>query len=108
DPAKNLTPADTGLLDKPLADLNKYFSDNVKGIEAKSAYAVFQNTLRNALFGSALTEAEISAFNEAYGTLKEQMGPALTQFKTALTQVQSRLESAMQSTNPISAKVRLG
>lgn len=108
DPAKNLTPADTGLIDNTMKGVQKYFSDNVKGTEARSAYSAYRNTLRNALFGSALTEAEINAFNDAYGTLGAQAGPVLQQFKTALIQTKAELESVSQLMNPYTAQVRLG
>ncbi len=108
DPAKELTGAETGLVDKTLGDLNKFLSDEVKGAKAKSTYAAFRNSVRNALFGSALTEAEIKSFNEAYGTLGNKLGPVLAQFETSLMQVQAELDSVSNLMNPYSAKVRLG
>lgn len=108
DPAKNLTPDDTGLIDRTLKDVNKYFSDKAKGAAASSAHASFRNAVRNALFGAALTEAEIKSFNDAFGALGMQAGPALQMFKTALLQVKSDLQSTSNLMNPISAQVRLG
>ena len=108
DPAKKLTPDDTGLIDRTLKDINKYFSDKAKGAAASSAHASFRNAVRNALFGAALTEAEIKSFNDAFGTLGMQAGPALQMFKTSLIQVKSDLQSTSNLMNPISAQVRLG
>lgn len=108
DPAAKLTSSDTGLLDNTLGNMEKYISDTVDGVAAKSAYSAFRNSVRNALFGSALTEAEIKSFNEAYGTLGQQLGPVLEMFETSLSQVQAKLDSTANMMNPYSAKVRLG
>lgn len=108
DPAAKLTAGQTGLLDSNLKTVEKYLSDNVDGVAAKSAYAAFRNSVRNALFGSALTEHEIKAFNEAYGTLGQKLGPVLQTFETSLSQVQAKLDSTANLMNPLSAKVRLG
>jgi soluble lytic murein transglycosylase-like protein len=108
DPASKLSEAQTGLVDKQLAGAKKYLSDNIKGVEAKTAYAAFRNSVRHALYGSALTEAEIKSFNEAYGTDKQKLGPVLEAFKTSLAQVQAKLDSTANLMNPYSAKVRLG
>lgn len=108
DPASKLTSDQTGLLDSNLKELQKYFQTSVKGTSAKSAYAAFRNSVRNALFGSALTESEIKAFNEAYGTLGQKIGPVLETFETSLAQVQAKLDSTANLMNPLSAKVRLG
>jgi len=108
DPGKNLTSKETGLYDSALMKAKKYVSDNVDGVAATSAYAAFRNTVRHALFGSALTEAEIKSFKEAFGTLGQKLGPVLNQFKTALTQVKAKLESVARMKNPYSAHVRLG
>lgn len=108
DPAKDLTGSETGMIDATLGNMEKYFNDNVGGTEAKSAYNAFRNSVRNALFGSALTEAEIKSFNDAYGTLGQKLGPVLTMFQTSLNQVNAKLNSTANLMNPYSAKVRLG
>lgn len=108
DPASQLTASQTGLIDSTIKGIEKYLSDEIGGKEASSAYAAFRNSVRNALFGSALTEAEIKAFNQAYGTIGQKLGPVLAMFQTSLTQVQARLDSVQNLMNPASAKVRLG
>jgi len=108
DPASKLSPEQTGLLDSTLHQVKKYIYDNVDGVEASSAYAAFRNSVRNALFGSALTDSEIKSFNEAFGTLGNQTGPVLQQFKTALSQVEAKLDSIATMKNPYSAHIRLG
>ncbi len=108
DPGKHLTKDETGIIDNTLFNVKKYLSDNVTGVAATSAYAAFRNIVRNVLFGSALTEAEIKGYREAFGTLKQQLGPVLLQFKTALVQVRAKLESVSRMKNPYSAHVRLG
>jgi len=107
-PGSELSASQTGLLDSTLSNAKQYVSDNVKGAEAKSAYAAFRNSVRNALFGSALTEAEIKSFDEAYGKLGKKLGPVLQSFQTALSQVEAKLDSTANLMNPYSAKVRLG
>lgn len=108
DPGSKLTSDQTGLLDSNLASAKKYVSDEVGGVEATSAFAAFRNSVRNALFGSALTDAEIKSFNDAYGTLGQKAGPVLQQFKTSLEQVKAKLESTQGLMNPYSAQIRLG
>lgn len=108
DPAKDLSAGQTGILDSTIKGIEKYINDNVDGVEAKAAYSAFRNSVRNALFGSALTEGEIKAFNEAYGTIGNKLGPVLSMFQTSLSQVQAKLDSSASMMNPASAKVRLG
>ena len=108
DPSKELTEAQTGIIDNTFFNVKKYFTDENLGIGSTSAYAAFRNTVRHALFGSALTEHEIKSFNEAFGTLKQKLGPVLGQFKTGLAQVKAKLESIARFKNPHSAKFRLG
>lgn len=108
DPSEKLTDKDTGLWDHTLHNAKKYVTDNVGGTAATSAYAAFRNSTRHALFGSALTPAEIESFRQAFGSLGQKLGPVVTQFKTALTQVKAKLESISSMQNPYSAHVRLG
>jgi len=108
DPSKELTEAQTGIIDNTFFNVKKYFTDENIDIGATSSYAAFRNTVRHALFGSALTEHEIKSFNEAFGTLKQKLGPVLGQFKTGLAQVKAKLESIARFKNPHSAKFRLG
>ena len=108
DPGSSLSKHETGILDKLFMDVKKYVSDDVKGVDATSAYAAFRNSVRNALFGSALTEAEIQSFNEAFGTLRQQAGPVLQQFRTALMQVRGKFEALKAVNNPYVVKARLG
>ena len=107
-PASKITSQETGLIDSFTKDVNKYLTDNVKGTEATSAYAAIRNSLRNALYGSALTPGEIEAFNQAFGTLGQQEKPLKEAFKTALVQMQGKLDAMTSLQNPYSAKVRLG
>lgn len=105
---KELTPKETGMLDNMLSNISKYMTDEVGGVAAKSAYAAFRNTVRHALYGAALTEAEIASFNEAFGNLGQKLGPVLEQFKTSLVQVKAELESIANLNDPYVAKVFLG
>lgn len=108
DPASKLTGDQTGMVDSTLKGMESYFNDNVGGTAAKSAYSAFRNSVRHALFGSALTEGEIKSFNDAYGSLGNKLGPALEMFETSLSQIQAKLDSTASLMNPYSAKIRLG
>jgi hypothetical protein len=106
--ASQMTDEQTGVIDRLLRNVKNYVSNNPTGLDMTSAYAAFRNTVRNALFGSALTDGEIQAFNEAFGTLGQQTGPVLQQFKTGLEQVKSRLESLMNTNDSLVAHFYLG
>lgn len=106
--AKDLSADKTGLIDKQLSNLKLYMSDNVKGTAARSAYMAFSNALLHAFGGSNMTPAEIERFTSAYGSLGEKQGPVLEQFKTALLQVKSKLDTVSGLSNPYTSKVLLG
>jgi len=106
--AGQLGPEETGVIDRLFRNVKNYVSNNSTGLDLTSAYAAFRNTVRNALFGSALTDGEIQAFNEAFGTLGQQAGPVLAQFKTGLEQVKSRLESIMNTNDSMVSHFYLG
>ena len=107
-PGAELTEDETGIMDNVLSNAKKYLFEEVGGVEAKSAYSAFRNATRHALYGAALTEAEINSFNEAFGTLGQKLGPVLQQFKTALLQVKSKLDSIANLNDPYVSKVLLG
>lgn len=106
--AKDLSADQTGYFDKQFADVKKSLSDNVDGIDASSAYAAFRNSVRHALYGSALTEGEINSFNEAFGNRGQKLGPVLEQFQTALSQVKAKLDTVANLGNPYTSKVLIG
>lgn len=108
DPSIDLTQEETGLFDNLMTGLKEFVSDEVSGTAARSSYNTFRNSVRHALYGAALTEAEIKSFNEAFGTLGQQLGPVLSKFKTSLTQVKAKLNSIARMKNPYSAYARLG
>lgn len=88
-----ITPEETGLIDNMVSGLNSYISDTVTdGKKGVAAYESFRNVVRNALFGSALTGAEIEAFNKAAGTLSQQQGPVLAKFQEQLKIVRDNLQ----------------
>ena len=105
--ANKLTPEVTGAFDSVYRNVKNYVVDNVDEVDqivAQSAYASFRNTMRHALFGSALTDTEISSFNEAFGTIKEKYPAVVKQFVTALEQTKSKIESIYSLNNPILTK----
>lgn len=91
---EKLTDQETGLIDRMMSGLNAYISDNVTDSKAGvAAYETFRNVLRNALFGSALTDNEIKAFNAAAGNLGQQKGPVLQKLNEQLRNIRANLGS---------------
>lgn len=107
-PAGQLTNDQVGLIDSLVTDVKKYVSNNPEGIDATSAYNAYRNSIRNALYGATLTQGEIDAFNSAFGSSHQQLGPVLQQLQTGLTQVQSKLESVAMNMHPAVAQYRVG
>ncbi len=107
EPGKELTAEETGIIDSRFSNIKKYITDT-GGSEGVAAYAAFRNSMRHALYGSALTESEIKSFNEQFGTRSQKLGPLLKQMKTAMSQVQAKLGAIADMQNPYSAKFRIG
>lgn len=104
-----ITPEETGLVDSVLSNLQSYISDNVSdGKQGVAAYESFRNVVRNALFGSALTGAEIDAFNKAAGTLGQQQGPVLAKFMEQLKIVRDNLSGVAQMNDEVLSHYYLG
>lgn len=108
DPASNISDKETGLIDRFSNDVQKFVKDKVDGVAATSAYAAYRNILRNALYGSVLTEGEMKAFRDQFGDLGQQTGPILVQFTTALTQLQGDLQSLLDTNNSYVMHFRMG
>jgi hypothetical protein len=108
EPGVELSPEKVGWFDDITGSVKKYISDEVKGIDATSAYTTYVNTLANALYGSALSAGEIERLNRQFGNLKQQTGPVLAQFKTGLTQLRSKLDNISRNTNSYVTHFRLG
>jgi CHASE3 domain sensor protein len=103
-----ITDEETGILDKLGNDVRKFVSDSVSGVEATSAFAAYRNILRNALYGSVLTDGEIKAFREQFGELTEKTGPLLTKFKTALIQLSGEMQALIDTNNSYVMHYRIG
>ena len=103
-----LSSAETGFMDNMLHGLKKYFSDNIEGVEATAAYSTMRNVTRNALMGATLPLAELREFDRAAGTLKQQLGPVLTQLKVQLEDIKNQLQSVMDFEDPMMSKYYLG
>ena len=107
-PAGKITAEQTGLVDSLVGTAKKYVDEQGPNTVATSAYSAFRNSVRHAMYGSTLTEAEITSFNDAFGTKSQKLGPVLEQFVTSLQQVQSKLASVSANMNPVVAQYRLG
>lgn len=104
-----ITPEETGLIDSMLSNVQSYISDEVSdGKAGVAAYESFRNVVRNALFGSALTGAEIDAFNKAAGTLGQQQGPVLSKFMEQLKVVRDNLSGVAQMNDEVLSHYYLG
>lgn len=109
DIAKEMSPKETGLIDNMLRTVADYvFEEGADNTQLTSAYAAFRNTVRHALFGSTMTEGEIKAFNEQFGTINQQTGPILNRFKVGLQQVRSQLETIRDLNDSYVAHFYLG
>ncbi len=88
-----ITDKEAGIFDSMLNKMRHYITNNVEGIDGRATYETFRNTFRHMLYGSALSAAEISAFNNAVGTLGQQAGPVLAQLNTQMRDIKSQLLS---------------
>lgn len=103
-----LTQEETGLVDSTLNEFKKYIYNEVGGKAATSSYETFRNIFRNALYGASLTQAEITAFNKAAGTLGQQLQPVLAQLQTQMKTIKTNLESIRDLNDPDIAHYYLG
>lgn len=106
--SSTMTDAEAGPLDSILRDTKKYLVNDVKGIDATSAYEAYRNLMRNALFGASLTTGESAAFNKAFGTLGEQTGPVLAKLRTQTQMLADELGAIYDSGDEYVMKYRLG
>jgi len=108
DPASKISASQVGVIDSNFKGLMKYISDTSSGTDKQAAMSAFRSSIRHALYGSTLTDGEIKSFDEAYGNNSQQLGPILEQYKVALTQVSSKLDTAARLGNPYTMHVLLG
>jgi len=106
--AGSLSEEQTGLLDSMTSNLTSYVSDSTITKQAKSSYMALINTFRHSLFGSALTEGELKAFADAYGTNRQQLGPILAGMRSMALQIDSKLTTISNLNNDKVVKFRLG
>lgn len=100
DSATKLTSKNIGLIDKKLFDVKKYLGIDPDSAEAIQAYNLIKSTLRHALFGSQLTEAEIKSFNDAFADLKQSPGVVFTGLKNMYKQIASQLQAIVDTNDP--------
>lgn len=108
DEAGQLSSTQAGLWDKATNDISSYISENVGDKRAKASYGAFINEFRHNLFGSALTEGELKAFKDAYGSLQQKIGPVLSGLRAAMIQVKSKLKTISDLNDPAVIKFRTG
>jgi len=104
----DLTDQQTGLIDNVYRLVKRYVTDNVEGVQAASAYSHFRNLAMNALYGGQLTPNEAKQFRKAFGSLAQQRGPVLAQFRVALQDTKDSYEAIVQTENDMVIKWRTG
>lgn len=105
--AVNLTRSQTGIVDTFMGKVEVKFSEGVD-TRTKNAYGAFINEFRHNLFGSALTDKEIEAFNEAYQNRSDQLPAVLAGLRAAAAQLDAQFKSISNLANPIVMKYRSG
>ncbi len=99
---------DTGLIDSTFNQVKKFVFDTPGNADKTAAWSSIQNLRRNALFGSALTNGEKSAFVDESGSLKEGLGPVLVKTKQALEQTLTDYQTIANLGNSYITKFRFG
>lgn len=87
--ADTLTTEQTGIIDRLTGNVLTKVTEDMD-TRSKNAYGAFINIFRNNLFGAALTEKEIEAFNEAYQTRSDKLGPVLSGLRAAASQLKAK------------------
>lgn len=102
-----LSEQETGLIDRFLGGIKKYTSD-LGGKKGVAAYETFRNIFRNSLYGASLTNAEISNFDNAAGTLGQQLGPVLQQMQVQMESVRNQMQAIYDMNDEYVAYYYLG
>jgi len=111
--ATDLEEPSTGLLDVPLDSMSQYIenemgADEVAQKQARNAYYSLRNVIRHTISGASLTEAEIKAFNDAYGTLKQKLPAVLSGLVVQLRQTRGKIAAMSKTLHPLAAHYRIG
>ena len=107
DTAKKLTPEDTGMIDNLVGNIKKYVSNDAPA-EAKNAYSQMMTTIRNSLYGATLTDNEMVAFTQAFGSLYQQDKAVKTALKTSLEAVKAKMEVFADTGDEVVTHFRYG
>lgn len=99
---------EAGLIDSTINSLKSYMFNDIGTTEAKASYESFRNIFRNALYGASLTQAEVEAFNNAMGTLKQQPGPVLKKLNEQMNSLRNQLQSVANYNDPYLAHYYFG
>jgi len=106
--ASELTDKETGFWDNFIFRAKKYFTNEVTGIEAASAFAEYSNLNRHALFGSVLPAAEISSHIQSFGSMGLQQGPILEHLRGSVEKLKNNYETLASMNNPLVFEWRAG
>lgn len=99
--AVNLTTEQTGIIDTFVGKLDRKITEDFD-TRAKNSYGAFINKFRNNLFGATLTDGELEAFEKAYSTDSDKLGPVLSGLRAAASQLKARFDAiAMQNDEAI-------
>jgi hypothetical protein len=100
DSASKLTPDQLGPIDKKVFDIKKYLGIDPDSAESVLAYNLIKSTLRHALFGSALTEAEIKSFEDAFANLNQRPEVIFKGLANMYKQIHGQLQSVIDTNDP--------
>ena len=106
--ASELTDQQTGIMDSMLQTARKYIFDKVDDVQAEAAYSTYRNLVQHALYGAALTPNEAKTFSKQFGSLKQQRGPILDQFRVSLQELKDAYKAIERTNNVFVMKWRTG
>lgn len=107
EPLSELKEEETGLYDAFTFKLDKYWSDE-GGSSSAASFNAFRNVIRHTLYGSALTDSEIEAFDSQLGTVNKKLGPLLKESAVALGQVKGKIDMLVALNDPYVVAYRMG
>ncbi|AWD90288.1 hypothetical protein [Dickeya phage Amaethon] len=106
--AKNLSDAQTGIIDSSLNQVKTYINNEVSGKQATVAYNTLGAFYRDALFGKQVSAADRKDMAKVQATLGQQTGPVLASLRQQLVVTRDELAAASALGDPYVAKARYG
>ena len=105
---EELSTDDTGVLIDVLQNNKVLFSQNIRGVKARSAYFILASVIRKEFYGAALSPNEEKAFKKQLQTLGVKAAPVYISIATTLRSYLAESKQRQKKMNPITAKVNYG